>query len=276
MFRSYQHFPFQNSNLIELNPGPAQNVPTCRAARATSAAPTYFTEVEIGEATFVDGGFGAANSPTQYVFQEVRQMSGNNEHAIAMTVSIGTGQPRDGLNINGHQFLSKLGAYLRWTTHVITDSEVTHRAMDLFHSTSARQGKYHRLNVDSGLEDVKLGEWKEAWSATGVQCVTLDKIGEATRDYLNKPEVQSRLRVIAEILVESRRARSESPEWINFATGYQYHCTIDDCLDRNTRHVTVGGLKQHIITGHRRGNVTIEEIEALRLLVERGKIPPSE
>jgi hypothetical protein len=276
MFRSYEHLPFQESKQIELNPGPAQNVPTCKVARATSAAPTYFKEVEIGEAMFLDGGFGAANNPSQYTFEEVSQMSGNNEHAIALTVSIGTGCPRDELNINGHQFISKLGAYLKWTTHVTTNSEFTHRTMVSLHNTPAKRGKYHRLNVENGLEDIKLGEWKTARRETGVERVTLRRIRAATRTYLDNPEVQNQLRDIAEVLVHNRRTRSRTPRWTNVATGYQYHCTIEDCLDRATCHVSMVGLRQHIITVHRLGNATSEEIEALSLLVERGKVLPSE
>ena len=274
MFRSYQHLPFQDSIQIELNPGPAQNVPTCKVARATSAAPTYFKEVEIGEAMFLDGGFGAANNPTQFAWEEVRQMSGNNEHAIALTVSIGTGKPRDQLNIKGHQFISKLGAYLRWTTHITTDAEITHSTMVSIHHASPT--KYHRLNVEDGLQDVKLGEWKMTRSETGVERVTLNRIKEATRAYLDKPEVQEQLHDIAEILVHNRRARCITSRWINVATGQEYHCTIKGCLQRATCHFSMDGLRQHIIVDHGLGNETPAERETLQLLVNSGKILPSE
>jgi len=57
------------------------------AARATSAAPTYFAPASINEQTLVDGGI-YANNPSAVAYAEARQLWPNEE---IMLVSVGTG-----------------------------------------------------------------------------------------------------------------------------------------------------------------------------------------
>lgn len=65
------------------------------AARATSAAPTYFPRIEIGplnrKQAFIDAGVGC-NNPTNEVIQECELIYGS-DAKVACIVSIGTGRP---------------------------------------------------------------------------------------------------------------------------------------------------------------------------------------
>src|SRR6267143_6345722 len=60
------------------------------AARATSAAPTFFKHIEIGNKQyFIDGGLGC-NNPSRVVLDEAEALFGTCQ--IGCLVSIGTGQ----------------------------------------------------------------------------------------------------------------------------------------------------------------------------------------
>src|SRR5579862_8619965 len=68
----------------------------CEAARATSAAPTYFSKQKIGENAFIDGGLGY-NNPSWAAYDHY---NGRNRTSHASTsldgarmINIGTGTP---------------------------------------------------------------------------------------------------------------------------------------------------------------------------------------
>ena len=60
------------------------------AARATSAAPTFFKRMVIGTTEYIDGGMGA-NNPTDLLLQEAKSLFPDGK--IACVLSIGTGKP---------------------------------------------------------------------------------------------------------------------------------------------------------------------------------------
>ena len=130
------------------------------AARATSAAPTFFERIEIGrKQPFIDGGLGR-NNPSQLVLNEAKAQFGGACH-IGCLVSIGTGQAE----VIG---IKKPGLFQQIIpTDVIdaliaiaTDCEATHEAMlcrfDNLPNT------YFRLNVKSrGCRGIRLSEWEK-------------------------------------------------------------------------------------------------------------------
>src|SRR5215471_3391447 len=71
--------------------------PNCciwEAARATTAAPTFFKRISIGEpgqakTEFVDGAL-KCNNPTELVIGDARQLFGDTQR-VGMVVSVGTG-----------------------------------------------------------------------------------------------------------------------------------------------------------------------------------------
>ena len=276
LFRSYQHLPSGDGNEIELNPGPAHNIATWKVARATTAAPSYFKEMKIGTTKHLDGGFGNANNPAVYAWWEVSQMSGDNENAIALTISVGTGLRRPVTPFSNDAFIGKWSAMFRFAAHIASDSEETHRTMVRQHKSASRKNRYHRFNVDQGLEDIKLGEWKTKSTAHGIVYVTLNQMETATATYLAKPEVQGHLRHFAAVLVDNRRARSRYPRWSNVAAGQQYHCTVDKCIHWNTCHSADEDLRRHLKSYHNFPDESEGDREILEQTIRRGKILVSE
>jgi hypothetical protein len=67
MFRSYNH---DNSSNLVVSPGPAAIEPIWQIARAVSAAPTYFSPIEVDGDMYYDAGLGF-NNPTMAALQEV-------------------------------------------------------------------------------------------------------------------------------------------------------------------------------------------------------------
>src|ERR1700690_2286849 len=78
----------------EVRSNQSYNCEIWEAARATSAAPTFFKRIRIGEKgleeEFVDGGLGC-NNPIRQVLEEAEIAFGPGRR-IACIVSIGTGQ----------------------------------------------------------------------------------------------------------------------------------------------------------------------------------------
>ena len=154
-----------------------------QAARATSAAPTFFKRVFIGPVArpepFIDGGVGR-NNPTPQVLEEAELMFPDRN--IACVISIGTGKPGM-INVPTPGFFERnlvpVGV-IQAMVAIATDCEETAQQMEKKFKHPPKV--YFRFNVEHGLQNVKLGDW--------------DRMGEVaahTRSYMNMPEVDQRL-----------------------------------------------------------------------------------
>jgi hypothetical protein len=139
------------------------------AARATSAAPTYFPRIEIGPANrkqkFIDAGIGC-NNPTNELIQECELLHGRSAK-IACIVSIGTGKP-DVIRYENpgwfqRYFPTALGKSL---ASLASDTERVAEALEKRFANEA-QSLYWRLNVNRGLSSVSLEEWKRLGEVEG-------------------------------------------------------------------------------------------------------------
>jgi len=225
IFRSYDHLP-HDTTLIVYNLGYASNVLIANVARATTAAPTYFQHANLRGERFIDGGIGY-NNPSWTAFSEVTEMHQQHRQnwrsahqiveqspttdlekrsAVGVLVSIGTGKPRPARLI-GRAGLSRYVDYIRLTREMATDSERTHRSM-VERIADIRDTHYYRFNVPTGLEDIKLDEWKTSKDPQGrIIPDTLRKIEVETNIYLQNPETRRKITECAKKLVELRRAR---------------------------------------------------------------------
>lgn len=140
------------------------------AARATSAALSFFDPIKIGpnQEEFMDGALGA-NNPIRVIWDEVQHVwpSARPEDQIEVLVSIGTGEP--GVYDVGDKF---------WEVAKTLEqlAAETQRTADQFrrdHRDLVRKKKYYRFNVDHGLEDIGLEEYSKR-----------STIAAATRRYL--------------------------------------------------------------------------------------------
>ncbi|KAF8596885.1 FabD/lysophospholipase-like protein [Ceratobasidium sp. AG-I] len=151
-------------------------MPNCKiweAARATSAAPTFFKQITIEDmgtsTTFVDGGLGC-NNPTGRVLAEAKLLFPN--RYIACMISIGTGHaktitvPKPGL----FQNILPLDV-IKALQRIATDCERT--SQDVAARFTDVDGVYFRFNVDQGLQQIGLGDWER-----------LGKVSAHTRAYM--------------------------------------------------------------------------------------------
>ncbi|KAG5634305.1 hypothetical protein H0H81_002476, partial [Sphagnurus paluster] len=134
------------------------------AARATSAAPTFFKSIEVGEEDgvkerFVDAGSGC-NNPVRQVLNEAHLVYGK-ERQVACIVSIGTGHP----NVIGLQkpdaFQKILPtALIKVLQGIATDCEKVSEEFEKEYADGNGNAKvYFRFNVQQGLQNVSLAEW---------------------------------------------------------------------------------------------------------------------
>jgi hypothetical protein len=160
------------------------------AARATSAATTFFEPITIGDETFIDGATGA-NNPVRYMLAEARDVF-NNGKALAeddyrCIISIGTGIPS--LTAFGPGFLD-VGEALK---AIATDTEEVADSFrkdytSLFSSPCPRA---FRFNVLRGLETIGLEDVSK-WG----------DIKSATRLYVQMEEVHTQIKECARNLKE--------------------------------------------------------------------------
>ncbi|KAG8792030.1 hypothetical protein FRC12_007463 [Ceratobasidium sp. 428] len=158
-----------------VNPGPDCTI--WQALRAATAHPEMFKPMEIAEqgipGSFVDAAMGCGN-PIEHVLAEAKRMYPNRR--VATIVSIGGGHPCT-IQIPEASTLQRI-----FPTNVIaamkdiaTDNERVAQAM----AARFREARdvYFRLNVDQGMQSVRLGDW--------------DRLGEVqahTRTYMSKVE----------------------------------------------------------------------------------------
>ncbi|KAH0536606.1 hypothetical protein FGG08_006539 [Glutinoglossum americanum] len=223
LFRSYNHI-YPGTSTV-LNPGPATNVLIAKVARATTAAPTYFQHADLRGEKFVDGGLGN-NNPSWIAYFEVsnlhklhrrtwraaHQLVGQTPaspqeqqvNAVGALVSIGTGKTRPA-RLVGPAGISRYVGYARLTRKMATNSEEIHRRMvSVIEDNGAH---YYRLNVQTGLDGIKLDEWKTSRDAEGNTVnVTLRNIEAQTRAYLQSPGVMDDIRACARTLIQLRNA----------------------------------------------------------------------
>ena len=289
LFRTYDHHRRRLPNYIRLdgpnsrpnprNPveqtGPADSSLIWEVARATSAAPTYFDTIKIGENEYGDAGFGE-NNPSTRLFWEVCQMNNENVSANELSISIGTGISRFTRFQTG--LLTRPIGWINAAKKVSTDCEKAHMEMERF-SKSLANHRYVRFNVpekatedvepskwqhlkkrarkwfghggeplDRGLGKIKLDEWKPRgwWRKESTQ----EEIERVTKEYLKGPEVVKQLEEVAGMMVSHRRARARTDRWETYALGIRYECpvTFERCPDDTW--TDEGGLRRHLEEDH--------------------------
>ncbi|KAI9888492.1 MAG: hypothetical protein M1814_006883 [Vezdaea aestivalis] len=123
------------------------------AARATSAASSFFDPIKIGKfkEEFVDGAVGA-NNPAAQLWNEATDTWRDEklEHNVKCFVSIGTGVPS--LAPYGSNLLEIAQTLKNIATETEKTAETFHRA----HSDLDHDNRYFRFNVTHGLENVVL------------------------------------------------------------------------------------------------------------------------
>ncbi|KAH9845677.1 FabD/lysophospholipase-like protein [Teratosphaeria destructans] len=263
LFRSFDH-PKPPPNAREehtgthSNPGPAHDVYLWKVARATSAAPGYFSKIQIGGHEYRDGGIGA-NNPAPLAFADVSQVHDDRPPRIVLSIGTGEPEPRQieakekGLKLT---FKKPFGYFLDWVkivdvlAHLATDAEEKHRKLaedigrrNALYQDESEKIQYYRFNVP-GIADIKLDNWQPRKGGAE----TKKAIQDATNAYLQHRDTQKKLIKCATQLVQLRRQRAESERWERYAKHVVYFCPEKECpaLSFKTR----DALRQHAIDRH--------------------------
>ncbi|RMZ90279.1 hypothetical protein DV736_g2495, partial [Chaetothyriales sp. CBS 134916] len=166
------------------------------AALATSAATGFFDPVSIGARQFVDGALGV-NNPVEEVEGEASDIwcadTGELKPLVKCFVSIGTGNPgKKAVEDNLLKFLSKT------LVQITTETEETTKRSVARWRQHYDQNRYYRLNVEQGLQDVGLAEYKEQ-----------GRIEAATDQYLDEQQQIFRVRnCVQNLKLKQKRAEA--------------------------------------------------------------------
>ena len=240
VFRSYDHLhpsPLRHPGWHDrhLNPGHAHKDPVWMIARATSAAPKYFSKISFGNGTFRDGGI-VANNPAKLIFDEVSQMHSQRPQLL---LSVGTGVPGPDDNYTPRPQVSHLADWsnvVKILRNLAMQSEKTHQDIEKLLRYLHGAGptiNYHRFNVPGGMRSILLDQWepRKHTDQSQIGRDTKEQIRSLTEEYLADPEVHKRLLECARLLVSVRRRRAETERWEAYAHSFVYNCVAKACKE---------------------------------------------
>ncbi|EKM82275.1 hypothetical protein AGABI1DRAFT_124759 [Agaricus bisporus var. burnettii JB137-S8] len=221
------------------------------AARATSAAPTFFKRIEIGRnQPFIDGGLGR-NNPSQVVLKEAKALFG--ARSFGCLVSIGAGEA-------GVIEIKKPGLWQRILPtdaidalrKITADCESTHE--DMLHHFSKLPTAYFRLNVEQGMQGVELYEREK-----------LSNVEAHTMQYMKKVEVAKKLALLVsairaprgQLTLEQFMTPGPTNESVPQA-GEHKHCPPpveffkgrEEILDKMRKYFELGGDSRRVFVLH--------------------------
>lgn len=178
VFRSYDNLHRNedpNKRLLDRNPGVADKNEIWKVARATSAAPTYFKPMKIGDDEYLDGGLGA-NNPCAEIYDEVLRMNNRAEQCVGIIVSVGTGKNLQG-RFQGTGLKGFIGL-VNFATKWAAESEEKHIGMLRLNLPG-----YVRFNVENALGGMKLDEWQYRGSLRLKTGEAISKLRSGRRDH---------------------------------------------------------------------------------------------
>ena len=160
------------------------------AARATSAAPTFFKRIEIGrKQPFIDGGLGC-NNPSRLVLDEAKSIFGSRQIGLLLSIGTGTGKTISIRKPGLFQRIVPTGL-IDALQAIATDCEATHETMlELFANSP---NTYFRLNVEQGMKEIKLSERDK-----------LRKVETYTTQYMKRTEVDRKLALLVNAIREGK------------------------------------------------------------------------
>jgi hypothetical protein len=234
LIRSYDHYEKKDppppiiktatgtsNRYLTTNYGLAENLEIWQVARAATAAPMYFTEVEKQSNDgntrmyFSDGGFGHTNNPTQLGINEIETLHGKGN--IGIVLSVGTARA------NGKSGGKSIFKRVKGFADTATDPKIVEEHL---------QGRdlYWRLNDSQGI-NVELDEWKP--NSLFTKSPGKKTLTTIQREFWRWSADKNNINLLEECareLVRRRRKRSEDgSRWERYATGAQFRCMHGEC-----------------------------------------------
>ena len=167
------------------------------AARATTAAPTFFKRITIGtlgsSQSYVDGGLGCNNPVMQVLEEAVLMFPGRH---LSCVISIGTGKAQM-IKIPPPTLLRQTlpSNVVKAMRGIATDSE--RNAQDMMRRFQGAQNVYFRFNVEQGLQKVRLDQWER-----------LDEVTAHSEQYMANFEVDQKLELAVIAVMEKQNVVS--------------------------------------------------------------------
>lgn len=184
MSQAQQTIRLRNYNTTFSDVDLLHSVKIWEAARATSAATSFFEPMLLGEIgeMFVDGGLGA-NNPIAEMWDEARNVWPGEplESRVGLILSVGTGLS------SVEPYNESLKGIIVTLKQIAVQTETTERTFRRDHRDLAESGRYCRLNATSGVGNIGLGEEDK-----------IDTIIAMTRRYYASQEVQHAIQVCLE------------------------------------------------------------------------------
>ena len=138
------------------------------ACRATSAAPSFFEPLTIGDYSFLDGGL-QANNPLGWMWNEVLTVYGATRSTSCL-LSIGTGTPK---SEKVHDpTLRQVADFTQDMAGIATNTEVTNilfRSLINAFAPNPNTSKYYRINIGDGCP-----QWVPSEDGTSFKWVSLE------------------------------------------------------------------------------------------------------
>jgi hypothetical protein len=191
-------------------------------ARATAAAPRFFSSLRIADSEFVDGALWSAD-PALEVYREIKSQHKKQDSALEILLSIGTGQMRSPASarlIAPKQQHSAKGP--------VVDT--------LRKCAKKEEFKYFRFESPY-VPALRFDQWTKDGSGEKTQI----QIEKSVKEYCSLDETKELLRDCAQQLVDLRHARARTERWERFALGIYYTCDMcrkEDQLLKDARRQT--------------------------------------
>ena len=257
LFRSYD--PKDSSTIsFDRNPDEANDLTIWKVARATLAAPYYFKSIDLLHERYYDAAT-SLNNPSLEVMEEVNLLAGS-FGAIDSLLSLGSGNFK-GSNSSPRK-MSGSESLLRDLSSI---SESVHE--EVRYASKLHSFDYHRFEVEEGLQDVTLDEWRPKISGK----ITFQKIEAATKMYLRKKEVRNQIQECARFLVGKRTLRAQTMRWERFATGTRYQCPFSGCPISDARFNDRNELLDHMRMRHNQAPPDADHFQEVQMLLDRGR-----
>jgi hypothetical protein len=175
---------------------PKNNALDCaiwEAARATSAAPTFFKSIDIGplglRQSYIDGGIGL-NNPTAQILEEVGLLFP--DRRVSCVISIGTGKKKI-IDIPKPVLFQRVVPMdvINAVVGIATDCEVISEAMA--RRFQHVQNVYFRFSVDRGMQGVLMEEWDK-----------MNEVSAYTQQYMKMQNVDRSIEDAVDALLECK------------------------------------------------------------------------
>lgn len=169
-----------------------KNITVVQAARATSAAPTFFKPLVIEneggvKEELIDAAMGV-NNPAAEVLDEAG-MQFDNSCKLGCFLSLGTGtRPKNMESTDAIGRLLDIGKLLK---EVTTDSEAKREEMD--RKFTDHESTYFRFSVPDAASKVKMEAYRD-----------IPKLKAMTEEYLRGAEAKANIEKIVDVLVNNR------------------------------------------------------------------------